>query len=293
MAFIAKQDISTVNWSIFNSSDGKAILERLGIPAKASWYLPQLMALIGSSFHVKRREDGKFSFKETIASLGGQCEEGTLRYQDGTKISKEALKGLLGFLAHYPRSEILPSGLTQCSELGSRWAAGVPLILSAFKEFRGIGYNDWAWDEEDKYIKWMVGIDFVMKPAEKVSGLRGVSLLDLIRESWVPPWSNEELCQLTEAARPWKTGQKAGQLRNYNQMTSFSATGLDLEFDKLGTVGWFKPMLCQTWVFQPHIISKYAINNTKDLDIQVPSIRGDLVLKKTTKDNELDEVLFG
>lgn len=293
MAFIAKQDISLINWTKYRAEDGKEILERMGIPAKAAWYLPQLMAFIGSQFHVKRREDGKFSFKESIAQLGVKCDSGEVRFQCGTKVNRETLASILKFLAHYPRSDILPRGITQASEQGSRWATGVPLVLSAFKEFRDIKYSSWAWDEDDNFIKFFAGEDFVKKPPTVVGrefNLREASLVDLIRQAWTSPWTAEELCQLTEAARPYKTGAKAGELRSLNQLTSITTTELDEEFDKLGPVSWLKPMLCQTWVFQPHIISKYAINNCKDLDVHVPSIRGDLDMVNKKQDTTLEDL---
>lgn len=288
MAFIAKQDISLINWNNFKGSYGKEILDHLGIPQRAQWYLPQLMAFLASTMKLKRNSTGKFSFRESLIQTGQLCDLGEIKFQDGTPITKQTFQKILAFLAHYPRSEILPKGLTQSSLQGSRWAAGVPLVLSAFKEFRDIKYGDWDWQEEDIFIKYFAGVDFLMKPAaaaEKEPGelprLREASLVDLIRQAWVPPWTPEELCRLCEAARPYKSGAKAGQLRTYAQMTSLTATDLDLEFDKLGPVGWFKPMLCQTWVFQPHVISRFAINNVQDLDNHVPSIRGDLEILTT------------
>jgi len=261
-----KNDISTINWSkgLGEIPSGVKIKEHIGVPSYANWVLPQLAALFNKVVVLKRSSSGLVSFQETFTTLRKALGSGSIYFESGSTISLEEFRGILRFLNHAPRGDIMPSGVSQSSSVGVRYGTGVPLILSFFKEFRNVGYMEWDWSEDSKYINIFVDRDFA-------------KIVPLIRDKWVCPWNTTELLEFTETASIYKSGSKSGQCRTLSQMTSFNKIGN--EFDDLDNVpAWFKPMLCQTWLFQPHIISKYAINNVLDLDNQVASIRGDLNL---------------
>lgn len=274
---LLKQDIGQINWKLaLDNEDSKTLLEELNIPFTAEWVLPQIMAFLTSQIKLKRNETNKFSFKETLVAALGQIEQGQIRFSDGRALDKATFKGILEFLKTTPRGTILPKAAKQCSPKWARYATGVPLFLSAFKEYRDVKYSDWDWSEPAQYIGTVLEKDFV-------------NLIPYIVEGWVCPWSVEELLEFTKIAAVVKSGKTEGKIRKLSEITSFSSVG-DAEFDALKDVRWLRPLLCQTWVFQPHIVSKYAITNLSDLDTQAAPLRGDLdIMNKPTTDTEAFE----
>lgn len=267
------QDISTINWDLLNSAtteDYKQCYDFLGIPKTATWVLPQLMAFISANFKLQRSPQSahRFSFKESIAQLGQLAASDQITFTNGKICPKSHFLGILRFLKHSPRGDIYPKGLGNTQTKLTRYCAAVPLVLSALKEYRNIGYNEWDWSEESAYIEWFTSEDFI-------------KLLPLIREKFVAPWSAEELIAITNAANIAGEGSTApGSQKSSNPQNQHSikkVAGYD-SFNELSqfNVSWLKPLFCQTWIFQPHIVNKYMITRFDDLDLPAESIRGDL-----------------
>ena len=278
-----KQDISKINWRLaLTNTDPKLMREELSIPATAEWVLPQLMALLASQIKLKRNASNKFSFKETLVALLGQIDRDEITFSDGTPLDKHTMKGILVYLKTTPRGCILPVAAKQCSPKWARYATGVPLFLSAFKEYRDVQYSEWDWSEPRAYIGTVLEEDYVI-------------LAGYITSGWRCPWTTEELLAFTKIAEVVKSGKTEGRVRKLGELTSFSAVG-DYDFDALKDIRWLRPLLCQTWVFQPHIASKYAITNLPDIDTPAAPLRGDLDLvgsAVTNEDTRLERELWG
>ncbi len=217
---------------------------------QAYWLLPQLLAFIGTKFPLAKVE-GKFSFKESLLAIKTALDSGTIQLDNGEVVSAALVKQWFQWLNQNPRGNLL-QGIKQTTILGSRWAANVPLILSAFKEYRNIGYNSWRWDEPERQY-------FLDK-----------DLLELSEHFYQPiDWTEEQLLEFREIGRTVKSGQNNGKVRNVISCTTI--TGIpDPVFNKLSRL--HKLMLTQCWVYSPQIRSKFAITNQLDLDSEAPQL---------------------
>ncbi len=259
------QDISKIKWSNIDLvSETVKIKDALGIPADAKWVLPQLLAFV-ATLPLARDNTGKLSFKESAAAIGDKLTAGAITFSNGTVATAGDLKGIFTYLHHRPRGDILPSRMKQLDPEGLRYSAGVPLVLSAFKEYRDIGYNEWNWDSPDRIF-----LDEDFK-----------ELVPFIRDKHVCQYSEEELLAITDRAAVVKSGSTAGTIKPLNTIVRLNKIG-DEKVDNYNRQfpSWVMPMFCQTWVFQPHLAHKYSITRLDDLDAKAPPLRGDLDLFK-------------
>lgn len=253
------KDISHVNWAAMTTDE--ATVADLNIDG--SFLVPQLLALVASQMSPVKVGD-KYSIKSTLLDVVANAKVGLIKYTNGKALSAAEVQGILRFLNATPRGEVL-GGAKQIDPKVVRYSTGVPLILSAYREYKDIPYSAWDYDCEKVYLE-----NFIDKDTLSVIEYYGSDI----------EFTDSELLQFRVEGGTFKTGAKAGQTKHPNSITTINKVGNDL-FDALPKL--LRLMLCQTWVFQPSIRSKYAITSIKDLDSQAPDITGGLELFKADK----------
>ena len=207
---------------------------------KALSFLPQALALIGREVKLVKGDDDKWSFSQTLFNLGSDLKQGKLLL-DGEPISEFWMLGLLKVLNHKPRGEVLPTNVKQSSPEGSRYAANVPLVLSAFKQYRNVAYEDWSWEEDHKAIRWFVDEDNL-----EVVKFRGVEV------NWTP----QELLEFREMTNP--SGKAPTAITTVTRV-------LDPDFKKLPRL--VKLLILQLWVYHASVRNPLAICSLNDFDV--------------------------
>lgn len=236
------------NWDFSQYASTHQLKQQLldtNFKAHAAWILPQLLAYIGSKIPLAKGEHG-WGFAPTLRGLGSALDAGAICHDNGVPISKLAFQGMLNVLNYSPRGDILPANWRQSSGEGLRYAAAVPLFLSAFKEYRDIKYSEWDWQDDKR-------VHFLDK-----------DMMEYSSQFYKPvEWSTEELLEFREEGRTVRSGTKAGTQKPLIATTTL--TGLnDPDFKVLPRL--LKLALCQVWVYHPTIRHKYMITNHLDLD---------------------------
>lgn len=203
--------------------------------------LPQALAII-NQLPLKRGDNGLFQFQTQIKLWGEQLTSGRVLWE-GVPLDPQFVLGLLRVLNRNPRGDILGTGTRQSSEEGSRYSAPVPLVLSAFKQFRNIGYEEWDWNG----IESLSDLDWFMdKDCQYIVEHRGADM---------SVWDPDSLLQFREQA-------------NYNQKPLHQVTTAnkiqDSKFMKLPRI--IKLLLLQLWVFHSSIRHPLAITNLENFD---------------------------
>ena len=236
-----KKDISNYDFSQF--ARGTLTLDSLeAFKSNSTWILPQLLALLGSRLQLVR-ENGLISFSKTLISLGS----GDITFDNGLQIDRLTLQGMLKVLTHQHRSHFVHGRLT--SDFGLRYNSSVPLILSAMKQYRGVGYSEWDWADEKR--AFFLDPDFV-------------AIADMIG-NFANPFSKDELVEARGDVDP-TTYKAVAQISKY----------ADLDFKKLPRLA--KLMLTQVWVYHPAVRHPLAITDLAEPDEQAESIVADSVL---------------
>lgn len=261
------RDISHVNWSLLETpTDSLEVLNMEG-----SWLVPQLLALVASQITPVKTEAG-YSFTETVKNAIEQAKGGKVVYPSGRALSSAELRGIFSYLSHAPRGEVIGKGKVQSSKEFIRYATGVPLILSAFKEYKDIPYSAWDWTEElTPFTAYILDVEIC-------------TLIPYINEPLTLSWSDEQLIQLRTEGGTFKSGAKVGQVKSLNQITNLNTTS-DAEFNALPKL--LKLMYCQTWVYQANTRSKYMITTLDNLDTLSEPIGGGIDMFNTPKKGEL------
>jgi hypothetical protein len=234
-------------------------------PGNEHWILPQLMAHIGSNWPIVR-EGELFSPTQTIKRWAELSSAGELEL-DGALLNLGSVKALVKWLCTSPRGDIL-TGMTQTKDQGVRWSAPVPLILSAFKEFRGVGYNSWNWSDPSM-----------------------THLVDRDLQSWSQhfgveqPWGPDELISFREGSLEVKSGARQGTARK-PESTSQVYGVTDPTFKALPRL--MKLALTQLWCFHPRVRTNLMITNHMDLDSHPePLVAAEVLeVKPTTKPDQ-------
>ena len=167
-----------------------------------------------------------------------------LTFDGGKPITLDELKGIFTVVTCAPRGNVL--GTLKQGGDGIRYAANVPLALAAIKQYRNINYAEWDWSEPES-----------------------CQLLD--RDNYqAAAWfhktidfSVEDLTSFRVNSTMIKSGAKLGNYRSLGSTTNILKSGVE-EFDNLPKL--IKLMLCQTWVYQPHLYHNLMIVNHLDLD---------------------------
>ena len=225
--------------------------------------IPHCLALI-NELPLKREDNGLFSFKNT-RQLWQDFVSNQKLLVEGVPATPQYFIGLLKVLNRSPRGDILGSGIRQSSEAGSRFSAPVPLVLSAFKQYRNIGYEEWDWNgiESLEDLDW-----FVDKDIQQIVQYRNAEL----------QWSTTELLEFREQCNL--------QQKPLHQVTTANKIQ-DVEFMKLPRM--VKLLALQLWVFHPSVRHTLAITNLHNFDEPSASlVSGEIPILKETKEESVD-----
>jgi len=207
---------------------------------RAQWLLPQILAWIGSTCQLKRSDTGLYTAQQFVQHNSQLAREGKLLYE-GMQVPFEVFAGMMRILTHYPRGDILNQTTQKQTSGGLRYASNVPLVLSAFKEYRNIPYSDWDWQCARMAKVLDTGL------AELVPYILDPKLV----EKWLP----QDLIDIRITAN-----QREVPLTSLYSISY----GDDMEFKRLPRL--LKLLLCQTWVYHPSIRHDMGITNIWDLD---------------------------
>ena len=245
----SKREISYFSWDLCAPGLDKLSLAELKWHQNASWILPQLLALLGSKLPLAK-VDGKYSASASLRAIRDAVTEGHLTFSTGIPINMPQLLGMFNVLNIRRRGDIIPATWKQSGGEGARYGTAVPLILSAFKEYRNIGYSEWDWS--DPNMKHLVD----------------VHILDMVPYFGVGcGFDRDKLIEFREAGRVIGSGVKAGTKKSISTATTLNGL-LDPDFKALPRL--VKILSCQTWVYSPECRHKFAITNLMDLDTPAP-----------------------
>lgn len=233
-------------------------------PVNAGWILPQVIAAVGNYWPIVKGPSGLYSFTETLRKWKTTISSGELDLE-GNPINLSGATNLLRWITTSPRGEVLGS-LKQTSGEGVRYSAPVPLVLSAWKQYRGVGYSSWDWTDPGKRF-------FLDHDILEWSEYFGVE----------QPWEPSELLQFRVNALEVKSGARQGTQRRPESCASVFGVS-DGAFKKLPRL--MKLSLCQLWCFHPSIRTDLMITNHMDLDsFPTPLVDGEIFqeLDKKTK----------
>lgn len=224
--------------------------ELLPYRERAVTSLPHGLAWVGSTWKLARNETGKFSFHKSLQVLLEQQRQGQLLYE-GTPVERDWLQGFILYFTHSPRGEILAKSHKQSDSNGWRYAASIPLILSAFKQYRNIGYEEWDWQElfsddpkVQNSVRAWVDADFIEIVKYRYSSRVEFSVEDLL-----------EFRDYTNAKK-----------RALTAITTVYST--DPDFKALPRL--VKLMLLQLWIYHPTIRHPLAVTNLDNFDEPAP-----------------------
>lgn len=233
-------------------------------PGNEYWILPQLMAHIGSHWPLVKAGD-KYNPTLTIQGWAVLAKAGGLEVE-GAILSLGSVRNIVNWLNTSPRGNIL-TGMTQTKDQGVRWSAPVPLVLSAFKEFRGVGYNLWDWT--DPGMATLVDKD----------------ILEWSSYFYQPqPWGADELTQFRVGALEVKSGKYQGTVRKPESCSQVYGV-TDPDFKRLPRL--MKLSLTQLWCFHPRVRTNLMITNHMDLDSHsAPLVESEVLHQPSTKPDQ-------
>lgn len=229
-------------------------------PSNADWILPQLMAAVGNYWPIARGDHGLYSFTETLRLWKTKVFEGGLDL-DGSVLTLEDVQCVMKYLTLAPRGEVLGS-IRQTSVDGLRYSAPVPLILSSWKQYRGVQYSSWDWSDPNR--RFFLDSD----------------ILEWSNHFGEPVgWGVDELLQFRVTALEVKSGSKQGTVRKPESCSSvFGVT--DKDFKALPRL--MKLSLTQLWCFHPSLRTDLMITDHMDLDSHPePLVDGEIITSKS------------
>lgn len=243
------KSIKYINWS-------KEAIDN----ANADWILPQLMAALGNYWPIAKGPTGLYSFTETLRTWKNKVFEGGLDL-DGNILTLEDVNGIMKYLTLAPRGEVLGS-LKQTSPEGLRYSAPVPLILSTWKQYRGVLYSSWDWSDPNRRF-------FLDSDILEWSNHFGQEV----------SWGVDDLLQFRVTALEVKSGSKQGTVRKPESCSSvFGVT--DKDFKVLPRL--MKLSLTQLWCFHPSLRTDLMITDHMDLDNHPdPLVDGEVITTKS------------
>jgi hypothetical protein len=223
-------------------SDGSiiALLEdfssKFAIKKNAEWFFSQAIARFGQLRLVKN-DTGLYSAKKLFVDhIAGNNE----------------LYALVQLFKHPQRSMILDK---QTDPKNRNFCSLVPIVMSAFKKFNGIGYEEWD-------------------PSE-IFGITEPNLVKAMLLTELPDLTVEEVLEERDTALTVKTGTTAGTRRNVTTTyTLYFTAGSPIH--SLPTLA--RHMMCQTWCAHPSNRTEFMILNPLKWDNQPqPLVSGDVI----------------
>lgn len=212
----------------------------------STWVLPQVIALLGRVL-VPKKVGNLYSFSATIKDLVNR--QGSLTFDDNKVITLDGLKGIFNIIKSSPRGSSLGS-MKQVGD-GIRYAANVPLALSAIKQYKNIKYSEWDWSDPARV--------HLLDPDFFEFSKTFYQNVDYIKTDY----NKTDLINFRETSTLVKSGPKAGTHRTVAATTNILKTGV-VEFDELPKLT--RLALCQTWIFQPQVYHNLMIVNLQNLD---------------------------
>jgi len=215
-----------------------------------TWVLPQIAAYVGSHWPLVRNVHEQVSPTLTLKGWKEVVGRGELTL-GGDPLSLQGVTNLIKWINLSPRGEVLGSGLKQTSREGIRWSAPVPLMLSFWKEFRGVAYSSWDW--KDPQMMWFVDRD----------------VLEWVNWTGEVVWSDVDLLQFRVGALEVKTGKQQGKARKPESCSQVYGVA-DPEFKTLPRL--MKLALTQLWCFHPSLRHHLMITDRTNLDVHPPPL---------------------
>jgi hypothetical protein len=228
--------------------------------SNAAWVLPQVLAALGNYWPIAKGDNNLYSFTSTLRAWRSAMSRGELDL-DGTPITQEGCTKLLNWLCVAPRGTLL-GAIRQTGPEGVRYSAPVPIILSSWKQYRGVGYSSWDWT--DKGRRFFLDSDIL-----EWSSYFGVE----------QPWGTDELIQFRVKALEVKSGTKIGTVRKPESCSSVFGVA-DPEFKALPRL--MKLSLTQLWCFHPALRTDLMITDHMNLDSHPePLVDGEVLTPKS------------
>lgn len=214
-----------------------------------SWLYPQIIAHV-AKWPYSRNASGKYSPKSILASC----------------VSDSFNRGIYYLCMANSRYVT-----RQYSKESSNYCALVPIILSAFKKFHGIKYNEWDQNELKLVVNPKLW-EAMMYPVEE--------------------YTESEALKFRRIGLTVKTGDNLGSEKS--PVTTYGLYGLP--YDGVYEMAENGPgdypqlnrmMLCQTWCAHPHNRTEYMVLWPMDWDWMPDPLVQEEVVKKTAESDEL------
>ena len=236
------KDCSQINWDEIDYD---------WIRANWTWLLPQATALVAAL--PLARSSGLISPSKTVSAIKEVLPD--LTWGNGRPV--RGFTSLWRALLANPRGNIVGGVQTGTSR---RYNSGVPLILAAWKESRGVLYE--AWDWADPQIAHFVDED----------------VLNLVQSRDVVV--DDDMLSLRETARVVKTGVKAGSVRSVISTIPFGNLGSEAF---RGVSRLAKYCHTQTWIYHPSVRHPLQVYLPNLDEAPPPLVVDEVVVAKATK----------
>lgn len=209
---------------------------RFGLKKSSDWFFSQALAKFGQ-LRLAKNESGLYSAKKLfLEQISGNNE----------------LYALVQLFKHPQRSMLLDK---QTDVKNRNFCSLVPIVMSAFKKFHGVGYSEWD-------------------PSE-IFGITEPNLVKAMLLKELPDLTKEEVLEFRDAALTVKTGDNAGTRRNVaTTYTLYFPAGSPIH--ELPTLA--RHMMCQTWCAHPSNRTEFMILNPLEWDdLPQPLVSVDVV----------------
>lgn len=213
------------------------------LPMHTNWLMPQALALIGS-LQLRVNDEGLYCPKTLLIE----------------HFSTPYMKGIWRIFRNLPRSSLIKP---QNTIEGANYCALVPLIMSAFKKYKGIPYKSWD--------------------PKLIHHITDPSLCDAMR--YVPPnLTNDDLMEIRTLGLTIKSGARGGQVQSPTATWCLRGINTTILADapKLAHA-----MLTQIWVGHPSLRNQYMVLDPLDWDNMPAPLLGDAVLTKSKSDRHI------
>ncbi len=216
--------------------------------------LQDLMALWGQPALAPVVLRGKVVMKDTFERIAENAVSGKVRYANGSIVSLDVLKGMLGYLKIDPRADINGCRDTATTPTGHIYAVCRPLLPSVWKFHHGIMYSQY-------------GDDFKMVVGPELAAFQQYIGTEF-------DYTVEQLSLLRmEAIANHPSGTAVGCYQ--------VATPSNTEFNALPRL--VKLCLLQLWVYAPNLYQNYAMMSLVEADAKPVPIICPNVFESSTK----------
>ena len=215
--------------------------------ANASWVLPQVAAWF-NNWNVIRNSNGKISFKRTLEAILADPDHPNLVEHN---LTLQGVKTIWSWLTTSPRGNVFKTP-SQTSADGIRWSAGVPLILSFYKQYRNVQYGDWDWSEPQ--YSWWLDKDLI-NWVETSTDSTFQTWFATVTPAQVEDWLNGSLTV--------RRGDSSGKARKPTTLPNIYSTG-NATFDKLPRL--VKLSICGAHCYHPSHGAKFLLYHPTSWD---------------------------